>query len=96
MPAARGAVGVNVAVAPEQVTVPPRVPIGAGAVTVKVVAVRVEQFKAAPALSGSSVGSCRKVALITWLNATPVGPGVEVIGVVESTEGPATASKFQE
>ena len=58
-------VAVNVAVAPEQAITPVTEPTGAGAVTVKVDDVTVEQFKAAPALSGSCAGSCRKVALIT-------------------------------
>jgi len=93
MPAARGAVGVNVAVAPEQATVPVTVPMGAGAVTVKVDVVRVEQFNAAPVLSGSVAASCRKVALIAGVKVRPLAP---VAGVVDCTEGPATASKFQE
>ena len=64
----------------------------AALVSVKAVpATTVEQFNAAPALSGSCAGSCRNVALTVWLNAIPVAA---VAGVVEATEGAATASKF--
>jgi hypothetical protein len=77
-----------------QATVPVTAPAEDVTVKVPVVpAVTVEQFKAAPALSGSSAGSCRKVALIVGLKVRPLAP---VVGVVETTEGPATASKFQE
>src|SRR5450432_2942433 len=60
---ASGPDGVNVAMAPEHTTAPATGP--AALVTVKLVPpMTVEQFNAAPALSGSCAGSCRNVALM--------------------------------
>ena len=82
----RNPVGVKVAVAPVQETVPVTGPVAA--VTVKVPVVTVEQFNAEVGLSES----WRKFAAIVWLTATPVAP---LAGLVETTEGTSTASKCQ-